>query len=229
MILRNKFGWFGKRLLGEVVLLWLIVCPFLSGAQGTAGYKNEVGVHMFNLLYYQPATLQSQQMRTINTFNGLLYKRHIGKNIVRSSVEYYQTKLTRADQFPQPFYYSMWGNYYLADMRLGYERLFPMKAFAFYIGLDGVYKFRHLNGSYESYGDFEPYYKTGNFRYDYHYLGFAPLAGFRYQFLGHFSVSAETSMEQLYIVSSNDHSSVRRKMLFNPVRSVSISYLFGKE
>ncbi len=227
---RNKFILLVKGKFCQVLFLYVLLCSFQAKAQTTSGFKNEAGINFVNLLYYQPASMESQQVRAINLFNGIFYKRHIGKHILRSSFEYDQTKINISDiLISASFNYSSCLNYYLTDIRMGYERLFPIKQFAFYIGLDGVYKYQQLNGSYESYGYFEPYFRTEYFRYGYHYVGVAPLAGFRYQFLRHFSASIETSMEQLYLVSSNNNNNVHRKMLFNPVRSVGISYLFGRK
>ncbi len=196
-----------------------------------ADFRHEVGINVFSVLNYRTSRLTTQTYSDKRSFNGLIYNRYFGNNVIRSGFQFFQESTSEGFDDPTPasrFFFRERTTFKSLEGHLGYARgirfgkLFP------YIGLDGIFKHTIYRGQYESAGDFPPYYSKGNYHYKDQYIGLSPFIGVKFNPVNHFSVSIETSIIRQFQISNQDKRNEKKQMIFNPVSLLTLSYHFGK-
>ena len=111
------------------LVLLLLLNDLKAQNSGNTQPKNELGVSVFGVLNRYKRSLDIYQQ---HWFNGIMYKRHFGKNAIRVGVEYF----TEKESYNQEVMYrTQSGSYkfYSLEYRVGYQRTFPIRKFVVYL------------------------------------------------------------------------------------------------
>lgn len=204
-----------------------IACPVLGAGSTTA--KHELGINVFGLLdLHYHGLYPSPKIPRIGLLNGINYKRRVGRNAYRVSMDLYRDAFDiEKGNSDRSGYYAVHGNGMRGEIRLGFERQFLTTRFAPFAAIDIVGGFEKLELIGEGRGGFisqpepEPYsYNTLSNRF-----GAALSVGFAYRFSKRITCSLESSaMVVLFDQHTYDTLGERSRFYLDPLRSVSLNY-----
>jgi hypothetical protein len=153
------------------ILVLGLFLPFITLSQDvekttTTQPKNELGINLFSVTdWYNAldpkirkwqASLPIKEVLQTNFFSGIYYKRHYGKNTLRTSLEYFQK--TRIDFSSFTYAGSDYHTSYAAttktgEVKIGYERSFGNCKLRPYLFVDAVFGYSILKGKSNYYID----------------------------------------------------------------------------
>jgi hypothetical protein len=191
------------------LVLLLLLNDLKAQNSGNTQPKNELGVSVFGVLNRYKRSLDIYQQ---HWFNGIMYKRHFGKNAIRVGVEYF----TEKESYNQEVMYrTQSGSYkfYSLEYRVGYQRTFPIRKFVVYLSLDvaGLHQKTRSKGEYSG--------KLYSSTYEINSAGILPGLGLQYKITKQFSVTAETGLN--YFTRSYNN-----EVTITPLKSLSFNYHF---
>jgi len=193
-------------------------------------YKHEIGINLYNITevkhdYY--LTINKKFFFNHSFVNGILYKRHWGKEAIRVGFDYYYSKIS-IEESSKYHRYKNEGKSKIGEFRIGYERKMTDSKLQPYFSFDLIIIFGNLKGI-----DGSTNWGGGYAEHPYDIrveeLGFAPSIGLQYHAWDQFSFSIEINASFVYYHHSSKNGSQvyeGMKIYYNPLRLLSVNYHF---
>jgi hypothetical protein len=188
------------------IFLICFLLPILSFAQTenttVAQPKNEIGLNLFSINDLSNRNyLENKFTADFSFCSGLYYKFHSGKNVWRTSFDYFQNKIVIDDQQPE-FSYSSNGIKKAGEFKAGYERDFSKGKFSPFVFSDLFFQYSKYSGTASESGCFIVF-KNLPFNIETFETGISGGAGVKYQITKNIVISLESSLSGFYSISED--------------------------
>jgi len=193
-------------------------------------YKHEIGINLYNITevkhdYY--LTLNKKFFFNHSFVNGIMYKRHWGKNAIRVGFDYYYSKISK--EVSSKYHSSKnEGKSDIGEFRIGYERKMTTSKLQPYFSIDLSITYGNVKGIYGG-TNLGGWYAEHPYDIRVEELGIAPSIGLQYHAWDQFSFSIEINVSFVdYYHKSNNDSYLYEgvKIYYNPLRLLSVNYHF---
>ncbi|MCD4679426.1 MAG: hypothetical protein K8S00_03465 [Bacteroidales bacterium] len=188
---------------------------------------HEIGINLYNITEHKQQFYLNKLSDNHNFVNGIMYKRHYGKNAIRVGFYYYYSKFS-IEESGQNYYYKNEGQNNFGEFRIGYERKITTSKLQPYFALDLSITFGNMTGISGS-ESYMWWYTESPYTIRIDDLGISPSIGLKYQAVDRFSFSIETSVNIVYYHHKYMNSVYIDEgaiIYLNPLQLLSMNYHF---
>jgi hypothetical protein len=168
----------------------------------------------------------------MNFINGLFYKKHFNKNILRIGLNYYHSKFN-IEQSSTYYYYKNVGQSKLGALKLGYERALTKTKLQLYFAADLIFGLGKTKGVSGNRGDIRWWYVETPYDITRTEVAIAPAIGLKYPISRRLALNIESNFTLAYYKSRDflnpnysQDNVWKNRINFNPIQMIALSYSF---